>query len=201
MNGCSIRRGLYLGLGSNLGNRHAHLRKAHNLLNMNGLNVIRRSRIYLTEAVDCSDPRPFLNQVVEVTTWLTPRDVLARTRRIEQESGRRPSRPNAPRTLDIDLLLDGATVCDTAAGPRLPHPRLHRRRFVLVPLAEIAPHAVHPVLCRTAKELLEGCRDRAGVSPWRPGEDPGLPRDPGPMYDGHRSRTVVFQPTSRRSSH
>jgi 2-amino-4-hydroxy-6-hydroxymethyldihydropteridine diphosphokinase len=142
-------RGVYIGLGANLADtvadRAATLRAAIQALGQApGLAVVARSPFYVSQPVDASGP-DFVNAVVEVATDLCAQDVLVTLHRVEDDFGRlRPYR-NAPRTLDLDLLLMGQTVLNT---PHLvvPHPRLHQRAFVLLPLLELAPQLVHPLL-------------------------------------------------------
>ncbi len=155
----------YIGLGSNLGDRSRNLSGAIARLSRVGV-VDAVSAIYETRpwGVDGYQPR-YLNQVAAVNTLLDPLGVVAELLGIEHSLGRARQEKNASRTLDLDLLLHGATVVD-ASGVSVPHPRLHERAFVLVPLAEIAPDVVHPVLNRTIFELAE-IADRTGVSPMR----------------------------------
>lgn len=178
-------RSLFLGLGANLGNREANLRGGLKLLQPLGLTVVRCSRLYESEPVGCSSPFPFLNLVVQVITSRRPREILHAVQRVEARLGRAPAPPNAPRPLDIDLLLDGNLVVDSSRL-RVPHPRLHLRRFVLVPLAEIAPDVRHPVLGATARELLRRCSDRSRVVPWSGEALSTLLPSRGGMYDAGR---------------
>ena len=149
---------VYLSLGSNLGDRERNLRDALGLLAEPGLRVLRVSSFYETEPLEVRDQRRFLNAVAEAETDLFPKQLLARLQRIEQRLGRRRLKPKGPRTIDIDILLYGGTVID-AEELQVPHPRLAQRRFVLEPLAELAPDLRHPVTRRTVTEML---RDVAG---------------------------------------
>ena len=152
----------YIGLGSNLGDRSKNLSGAVERLSRIGT-IAAASAIYETKpwGVDGYQPR-YLNQVAAVNTALDPLEVVAELLGIEHSLGRTRQEKNASRTLDLDLLLHGESVVD-ASGVSVPHPRLHERAFVLVPLAEIAPDIIHPVLNRTVFELAEGA-DRSGVS-------------------------------------
>ena len=152
----------YIGLGSNLGDRSKNLSGAIERLSRIGT-IAAVSAIYETKpwGVDGYQPR-YLNQVAAVNTALDPLEVVAELLGIEHSLGRTRQEKNASRTLDLDLLLHGESVVD-ASGVSVPHPRLHERAFVLVPLAEIAPDVIHPVLNRTVFELAEGA-DRSGVS-------------------------------------
>lgn len=152
----------FLGLGSNLGRRTANLARARRLLEEAGVEVIKASSVYETEPVDLPGQPLFLNMVLEVRTALDPPSLLRLARSVEAALKRVPTVAKGPRTLDIDILLAGDTVLEI---PDLvvPHPRLHLRNFVLVPLAEIAPEARHPVLGKTAGELAAASPDRAWV--------------------------------------
>jgi 2-amino-4-hydroxy-6-hydroxymethyldihydropteridine diphosphokinase len=137
-----------------------------------GLCVSRLSSIYETEPVggDADHP-PYLNMVAELSLGapkFTPTQMLARLLRVEYALGRRRTRPLAPRTVDLDLLLYADELSDTEYL-RLPHPRLHLRRFVLAPLAELTPDAEHPALRQTIKALLAAVPDDSAVRLWRPG--------------------------------
>lgn len=144
---------VYLSLGSNIGDRAANLRAAVEALPAAGINVLRVSPTYETEPVEHTAQAWFLNLVVEAETELFPAQLLARTARIERELGRIRSVPRGPRTLDIDILLYGSAVVRTPQL-QIPHPRMQQRRFVLKPLADLAPDLRHPVLQKTIRELL-----------------------------------------------
>ncbi len=153
---------VYLSLGSNLGDRAENLRRAIAALPGKGVKVRRVSSFYETEPVDYTEQPWFLNCAVEAETGLVPLELLRALRGIETESGSRKEIPRGPRLLDLDILLYGDESVKT---PELevPHPRMHLRRFVLAPLAEIAPQAMHPVLKRTAEALLADLADRSVV--------------------------------------
>lgn len=144
---------IYLGLGSNLGDREAHLRAAVAAMPPAGIEVLRVSPVYETEPVDYTDQPSFLNLVVEAQTRLFPRQLLARTARIERDLGRIRTIPKGPRTADIDILFYAGAVIRTP-DLEVPHPRLAARRFVLAPLADLAPALRHPVTRQTIEELL-----------------------------------------------
>jgi 2-amino-4-hydroxy-6-hydroxymethyldihydropteridine diphosphokinase len=158
---------VYLSAGSNLGDRFANLMRGLRLLGSDGTQVRYVSSVFETEPLEAGGSPWFLNLAAELHTRLTPRELLARLQAIENEAGRVRSTPNAPRTLDLDILLYDTLVID---DPDLvvPHPRLHLRRFVLEPLAEIAPYAVHPVLHRTVRDLLDACEDSSEIRLYLP---------------------------------
>lgn len=143
----------YLGLGSNLGDRNANLTEAIRLLAGDSVRVLRASSIWETEPRDVRDQPWFLNQVIEVESDLLPRQLFQRIQRIEREMGRQRRIPKGPRLIDIDILLYGNAVVKTD-DLEIPHPRMAERRFVLAPLAELAPDLRHPVSKRAVRELL-----------------------------------------------
>jgi 2-amino-4-hydroxy-6-hydroxymethyldihydropteridine diphosphokinase len=145
---------VYLSLGSNIGDREANLKSAIHALPAAGIRVARVSPVYETEPVDYTSQRWFLNLVVEAQTELLPLRLLARTARIERELGRTRSIAKGPRTIDIDILFYGNAVVH-AATLEIPHPRLAERRFVLAPLADLAPDFRHPVTRQTIHSLLD----------------------------------------------
>ena len=152
----------YVGLGSNLGDRSRNLQGAIDRLGKVGI-ITAVSSIYQTKPwmVDGYQPR-YLNQVVAVNTILDALQVVTELLAIESSLGRVREEKNASRTLDLDLLLLGDIVLE-ASGVTVPHPRLHERAFVLVPLAEIAANVVHPILDRTISDLADES-DRSGIS-------------------------------------
>jgi len=144
---------VYLSLGSNIGDRDAHLRAAIAALDAGGVHVLRTSPVYETEPLDYRDQAWFLNLVVEAETALFPAQLLARIGRIERTLGRVRNVPKGPRTIDIDILFYGAAIVNTARL-EIPHPRLAERRFVLAPLADLAPGLRHPATHRSVREML-----------------------------------------------
>ncbi|MSV29673.1 MAG: 2-amino-4-hydroxy-6-hydroxymethyldihydropteridine diphosphokinase [Bryobacterales bacterium] len=144
---------VYLGLGANLGAREQALETARRLLEREGLRIRRVSSLYETEPMELASQPWFLNQVVEAETTLFPLQLLSRIHRIEIEMGRKRIVAKGPRTIDIDILFYGRFTIDS---PKLsvPHPRFRERRFVLAPMAEIAPDFRDPVSRKSMRELL-----------------------------------------------
>jgi 2-amino-4-hydroxy-6-hydroxymethyldihydropteridine diphosphokinase len=158
----------YVGMGSNLGDRAGYLLLAVRGMLDAGLDVIRLSSIYETAPVENEDQPAFLNLVAELrgSTLPSPEQLLARLLRIEYSLGRIRDTPLGPRTIDLDLLIFEDEQRSTEFLT-LPHPRLHLRRFVLVPLNELVPNLVHPVLKKPVRELLEHTTDTARVVRWK----------------------------------
>jgi 2-amino-4-hydroxy-6-hydroxymethyldihydropteridine diphosphokinase len=157
----------FLGLGSNLGQREDSIERAVAALAQTpGIVVRRRAGLYETEPVGVCDQPWFLNTVVEIETELSPSELLTVCKQIERSLGRRERMRYGPREIDLDILFyDDVVVSEKDL--QIPHAQVHRRRFVLVPLAEIAPHHVHPVLHQTVAQLLKNVADRTEVRPLR----------------------------------
>jgi len=147
--------------GSNLGDRKANLEFALSSLSQGGT-VSNASSCFETEPVGFSDQPWFLNQAIELKTRLKPTELLSLCQDIEAACGRIRTFPNAPRTLDLDILLYGDLVINQQ-NLIIPHPRLPERRFALEPLAQIAPNVMHPVLKKSIRSLLEACLDSSEV--------------------------------------
>jgi 2-amino-4-hydroxy-6-hydroxymethyldihydropteridine diphosphokinase len=146
---------VYLALGTNLGDRAANLKQAISALTPQ-LEVKAKSAVYETPPWGFEDQPKFLNQVIKANTYLDPEPLLKHLKRLEVALGRKESFPNGPRLIDMDILFYDDLVVDKPALV-IPHPRLHERGFVLLPLKEIAPHLVHPVNKKSVREMAEMC--------------------------------------------
>jgi 2-amino-4-hydroxy-6-hydroxymethyldihydropteridine diphosphokinase len=144
-------RPVYLSLGSNVGDREAQLRAAQARLSAVG-RVVVASSFYETEPVEFTEQPWFLNFVLALETSKTPQQLMTAILRIEEEMGRRRTQKKGPRSIDIDILLFDDIIMDST-NLTIPHPALQQRRFVLEPMAEIAPEVVHPSLKKTIREL------------------------------------------------
>jgi len=153
---------VFLSLGSNVGDREKNLRAAIAALSELGVKIKKVSSIYETEPVDLLEQPWFLNCVVEGETVVPPVELLKKLRELEKHMGSKKSVARGPRLIDLDILVYGQQTIDSPEL-QVPHPRMHLRRFVLIPLAEIAPGLKHPAWGGTAAELLAVLEDRSAV--------------------------------------
>ncbi|MCW3088393.1 MAG: 2-amino-4-hydroxy-6-hydroxymethyldihydropteridine pyrophosphokinae [Sediminibacterium sp.] len=152
----------YLLIGGNLGNREAYLQQAMALIGSSCGNIVLSSAIYETAAWGITDQPAFYNQAMAVETRLTAAELMNELLHIEEKMGRIRTVKMGPRVIDLDILLfDDAVISSPLLT--LPHPALPGRRFALLPLCEIAPTLVHPVLGKTIRQLLDDCRDELDV--------------------------------------
>ena len=152
----------FLSLGSNLGQKANNLKQALSLLKKEGIRILRSSSLYETEPANVPDQPWFYNQVVEAEADFSPRELLKLLKEIEQRMGRKTSSQRAPRKIDLDILLAKNIIIRTNELV-IPHPRLEKRNFVLVPLSEIAPGIVHPVLGIKIEDLAKKSKDSSIV--------------------------------------
>jgi 2-amino-4-hydroxy-6-hydroxymethyldihydropteridine diphosphokinase len=180
----------YIGLGSNLGDRAGNLLLAVRGLLEASFTVQKLSAIYETEPVGVEDHGNFLNMAVEIrTSGITASQMMARMLRIEYLLGRKHKNLQKPRTVDLDILMFGDLQIETEFIT-LPHPRMHLRRFVLTPLAEIAPHFVHPVLHKNINQLLHEVGDDSFVKRWNPNASQSFENDEMKIYFKNLARKV-----------
>jgi len=144
---------IYIGIGSNLGDREENCIRAVELLEHRGIPVKKKSALHETKPWGVKDQPLFLNMAIEIETALSPRELLKILKEIEKEIGREPASRWRPRIIDLDILLFNTSVVDEN-HLRIPHPLMHERDFVLKPLSEIAPDAEHPVLHKSIWELM-----------------------------------------------
>ena len=152
----------YLLIGGNLGNRSAYLQQAIELIQQSCGNIVHSSAIYITAAWGVTDQPSFYNQAISVETVLTPKALMQELLQIEVTMGRKRTIKMGPRTIDLDILLIDGLIMSTSLLT-LPHPALPFRRFALLPLCEIAPAIIHPVLHKTILHLLADCTDELDV--------------------------------------
>ncbi len=150
----------YLALGTNIGDRLANLADARARIAASQIRIVRESSVYETAPREMLDQPYFLNQVIEVETDAMPRALLSKLKKIERAMGRRKIIAKGPRVIDLDIVLFGNFVIDLE-GLQIPHPRMNDRRFVLEPLAELAPDLRHPITKKTIREMLAQVSDQA----------------------------------------
>jgi 2-amino-4-hydroxy-6-hydroxymethyldihydropteridine diphosphokinase len=157
---------VYLSLGSNMGDRAENIARAIAALGQHGVRVMQESSLYETEPLEIKEQPWFLNSAIVAETELSPERLMEVLLEIEREMGRERRVPKGPRLIDMDILLYGSEVV-RAAGLEIPHPRMAERKFVLVPLAEIAEEVNHPVSMMAIAEMLEATADQSEVRKWR----------------------------------
>jgi 2-amino-4-hydroxy-6-hydroxymethyldihydropteridine diphosphokinase len=157
---------VYLSLGSNTGNREGNIARAIAALGQLGVRVTRESSLHETEPLEIKEQPWFLNCAIEAETELSPERLMEVLLEIEREMGRERRVPKGPRLIDVDILLYGADILKEP-GLEIPHPRMAERKFVLIPLAEIAGQVNHPVSLLTIAEMLEATPDQSEVRKWR----------------------------------
>ncbi len=158
-----MNNGIFLLLGTNLGDRSQHLAAARAQIEAKAGKIMKASAVYVTAAWGKTDQPDFYNQVIEIESILSPNELLSTTLSIEEAMGRVRTEAWGARTLDIDILLYGNVIVEREQLT-IPHPRMNNRRFTLVPLADRAPEIIHPVEQKSIRELLARCTDTLEVS-------------------------------------
>jgi 2-amino-4-hydroxy-6-hydroxymethyldihydropteridine diphosphokinase len=159
---------VYLSLGSNMGDRAGNMARAVAALRQRGVRVTQESSLYETEPLEIREQPWFLNCAIAVETEFSPQRLMEVLLEIEREMGRERAVPKGPRLIDMDILLYGSDIV-RGPGLEIPHPRMAERKFVLVPLAEIAGEVNHPIAMMTIAEMLEATADRSAVRKWPSG--------------------------------
>lgn len=153
---------VYLSLGSNIGNRRENISEGIRLIVKQIGKAVKKSHLYETQPWGNTDQDPFLNQVIMINTTMEPRELLEAISRIERDMGRERKEKWGPRTLDVDILFYGKRVIRDK-GLEIPHPELHKRAFILVPMMELDPELEHPVLHEAIDMLYMNCEDLSDV--------------------------------------
>jgi 2-amino-4-hydroxy-6-hydroxymethyldihydropteridine diphosphokinase len=158
-----MRHTVYIGIGSNLGDKAKRCEEAIvEILKVDGHQLLAKSSLYRTRPIGYADQDWFVNGVIKIESKLPPLALLQTLKRIESQMGRRETFPGGPRAIDLDILFYGDMEIH-GQGLEIPHPRLHERQFVLIPLAEIDSGLIHPVLRKAVRELLDGIEVDQGV--------------------------------------
>jgi 2-amino-4-hydroxy-6-hydroxymethyldihydropteridine diphosphokinase len=155
-----------LSLGSNISNRDDNLSRSIELMADSGITIIKASSVYESEPVGKKTQSWYLNQIVEIDCEVDPLSLLHVLKKIEKNMGREEKGTNAPREIDIDIILAEGTILNSEELI-IPHPKFHTRNFVLLPLKEISPDNIHPLFNKTIEKLWKESKDRTSVKLWR----------------------------------
>jgi 2-amino-4-hydroxy-6-hydroxymethyldihydropteridine diphosphokinase len=154
---------VYLGIGGNIGNKQINFKEVYQIIENELGTINKTSSIYETPPWGFHSNDPFWNSVIEISSRLTPKLLLSKIHLIEKGFGRKRNKERySSREIDIDILYIDDTFMETETLI-IPHPRIHQRKFVLVPLAEIAPNLKHPLIRQTSIEMLENCKDESVI--------------------------------------